>query len=57
MESAYQIPPDLKKQFSVGDINTYTRIFKDHDQEGTGSIDKAKVLPALKECGFRETKE
>ena len=57
MEGVYDVPYDLKKQFSVPELTELVRIFKSYDEDQSGSIQKSELQKILVDLGHRETTE
>lgn len=54
MEDPYALSYDLKKQFSVAELNDYTTLFKAKDTSNDGSIQKSELAQLLKDLGHRD---
>jgi Ca2+-binding EF-hand superfamily protein len=49
----YQISPDLRIKFKVGEIDEFKKLFKQYDADGSGEVDREELAQMLKRMGER----
>ena len=49
----YQVTPDLRMKFKLGEIDEFKKLFKMYDSDGSGEIDRDELAQLLKRMGER----
>jgi Ca2+-binding EF-hand superfamily protein len=49
----YQVSPDLRMKFKVGEIDEFKNLFKMYDTDGSGEVDREELAQMLKRMGER----